>query len=58
MKKYFYIFVIIIMALFTGFIAGVGIGMNVSKIYIDTGDKYQYYNQEIDPGMELNPWES
>ena len=58
MNKYFYIIVTVIMAMLVGVLIGICVGMNLKSSVINTGDTYEYYNQDIDPGMELNPWES
>lgn len=59
MNKNFYIVIAIVMALFVGVLVGVSVGINMKSTYINTGDSYEYYNQEdLDPGMKLNPWDS
>lgn len=58
MKKNFYIVISVLMALLVGTLIGICVGMNLKSSVINTGDTYEYYNQDIDPGMELNPWDS
>lgn len=55
MNKTQTVMITITMALLTGFMLGVCIGMNLKPIEVNTGDTYEYY-EGIDEKMEIEPF--
>ena len=46
------------MSLMVGFMVGLSVGINMKSTNINTGDTYEYYDQQFDDDFMLEPFES
>lgn len=52
------IFISLIMSLMVGFMVGLSVGINMKSTNINTGDTYEYYDQQFDDDFTLEPFEN
>lgn len=52
------IFISLIMSLMVGFMVGLSVGINMKQTNINTGDIYEYYDQQFDDDFTLDPFEN